>query len=164
MVAPNVRPRRASHCRRAYSSRSTRFFFWNYFGKYEHVGTHIDASAHNRIFIGDIPLQKLILPGLSVEVAEWIATTYKNVVGVGVDVPSVDPASSVDYGARKILLDAGLYILENVKMDDYIPEASCTALVMPAKHRRRETGGVRLTAICPRQRLLTTPRPSYIHL
>lgn len=59
--------------------------------------------------------------GLSAEVAEWITTSYKNVVGIGVDVASVDPGSSTEFKVHKIMSKAGLYGMENVNLHRAIP-------------------------------------------
>lgn len=53
--------------------------------------------------------------------AEWITSSYKNVVGIGVDTASIDPGSSEDFPAHKINSAAGLYNIENVKLDVTIP-------------------------------------------
>lgn len=64
------------------------------------------------------------ITGLSAEVAEWITSSYKNVVGVGVDTSSVDPGSSTNFPVHIILSKAGLYNLENVKLDRHVPGKS----------------------------------------
>ncbi|KOB51982.1 putative metal-dependent hydrolase, partial [Operophtera brumata] len=91
----------------------------------------------------------LNFPGLPVEVAEWITTSYKNVVGVGVDVASMDPGSSTDYLVHKRLAKAGLYNMENVNLSRHVPDHGCTALVMPMKISQGTGAPLRLVAICP---------------
>lgn len=59
--------------------------------------------------------------GLSEEIATWITTAYKNVVGVGVDVASVDPGSSKDFPVHKVLSSSGLYNIENVNLSMDVP-------------------------------------------
>lgn len=63
----------------------------------------------------------LFISGISPEVAEWIVNSYKNVVGIGVDVASVDPGHSTDFPVHKILQGAGLYNLENVNLNTHVP-------------------------------------------
>lgn len=92
----------------------------------------------------------LNFPGLSEEIAEWIKSSYKNVVGVGVDVASVDPGSSTDFPAHKILLHEGLYIIENVNINSNIPDYGCTALALPMKIAMGTGAPLRLVAICPK--------------
>ncbi|KAG6441391.1 kynurenine formamidase-like isoform X2 [Manduca sexta] len=97
-----------------------------------------------------IDQKSLNFPGLSVEVAQWITTSYKNVVGIGVDVASVDPGSVKELAVHKILSRAGLYNMENVKLDRAIPDHGCTALVMPMKIAAGTGAPLRLVAICPK--------------
>ncbi|CAG4970864.1 unnamed protein product, partial [Parnassius apollo] len=63
----------------------------------------------------------LNFPGISAEVAEWITTSYKNIVGIGVDVASADPGSNTNFPVHKIITRAGLYIIENVYFEKQIP-------------------------------------------
>ncbi|XP_068624649.1 isatin hydrolase-like [Battus philenor] len=94
---------------------------------------------------------KLNFPGLSVEVIEWITSSYKNIVGIGVDVASVDPGSSTDFSVHKIIATAGLYNIENVYFGQPVPDYGCTALVMPMKIAQGTGAPLRLVAICPKQ-------------
>ncbi|XP_045535392.1 kynurenine formamidase [Papilio machaon] len=96
--------------------------------------------------------EQLNFPGLSAEVAEWIVSSYKNVVGVGVDVASVDPGSSTDFPVHNILLRAGLYNIENVYFERPVPDHGCTALVMPMKIAKGSGAPLRLVAICPKNK------------
>ncbi|XP_061385407.1 kynurenine formamidase-like [Danaus plexippus] len=119
----------------------------------EHGGTHIDAPYHFQVngkHVGDIPTEKLIVPCLSAEVAEWITSSYKNIIGVGVDTASVDPGSSTGFDAHKILTKSGLYMLENVKLDENVPDYGCTALILPMKIAKGTGAPLRLVAICPK--------------
>ncbi|CAH2085520.1 unnamed protein product [Euphydryas editha] len=90
-------------------------------------------------------------PGLSGEVAEWITSSYKNIVGIGVDTASVDPGSGTDFFAHKTFANAGLFIVENVKLDQPVPEYGCTALILPMKISSGSGAPLRLVAICPKQ-------------
>ncbi|CAB3235552.1 unnamed protein product [Arctia plantaginis] len=92
---------------------------------------------------------KAKFPGLSTEVAEWIITN-KNILGVGVDSPSVDPGPSTDFAVHRILSRAGLYNLENVNVHGQINEKKCTALVLPMKIEHGTGAPVRLVAVCPK--------------
>lgn len=44
-----------------------------------------------------------IIAGISEEVAKWITTAYKNIVGVGVDLPNVDAGNSAGQVTLKTL-------------------------------------------------------------
>ncbi|XP_023934914.1 isatin hydrolase [Bicyclus anynana] len=90
-------------------------------------------------------------PGLSEEVAEWITSSYKNIVGIGVDTASVDPGSSIDFPVHKIASAAGLFNTENVKLDVTVPDYGCTALILPMKIASGTGAPLRLVAICPKQ-------------
>lgn len=62
-----------------------------------------------------------IIAGISEEVAKWITTAYKNIVGVGVDLPNVDASNSAGQVTLKTLTSHGVYVLDHVKLDQYIP-------------------------------------------
>ncbi|KAJ2947461.1 hypothetical protein O0L34_g17245 [Tuta absoluta] len=98
-------------------------------------------------------------PGISDDLAKWITQSYKNVVGVGVDTPAVDPGLQEAW-AFETFTDAGVYVLANVKLDQYLPESSCTAVVSPLKSEE-SCSPYRLMAICPISHM--TPRPYRMH-
>ncbi|XP_028170554.1 uncharacterized protein LOC114360175 [Ostrinia furnacalis] len=102
-------------------------------------------------YLGMTDNGKLNFPGLSEEIATWITTSYKKVVGIGVDVASVDPGSSQDYPVHKVASSAGLYNIENVNLSRDIPEYGCTAIVLPMKIRQGTGAPVRFVAICPKK-------------
>ncbi|XP_026759541.1 isatin hydrolase-like [Galleria mellonella] len=93
----------------------------------------------------------LNFPGLSEEVVEWIISANKKVVGIGVDVASVDPGSSTNFPVHKILSTKGLYGIENVNLSRQIPETGCTALALPMKIALGTGAPLRLVAICSKQ-------------
>ncbi|XP_049870815.1 isatin hydrolase-like [Pectinophora gossypiella] len=95
--------------------------------------------------------QTLNFPGLSGEMAEWITSSHKNVVGIGVDTASVDSGSSQDYPVHQINAKHGLYHMENVNLSKPVPEYGCTALVMPMKIAEGTGAPLRLVAICPKK-------------
>ncbi|KAI5646946.1 putative cyclase domain-containing protein [Phthorimaea operculella] len=99
-------------------------------------------------------------PGLSEDLAKWITKSFKNVVGIGVDTPTVDPGLSQEPSAFGTFTDAGVYVMENVKLDQYLPEASCTAVVSPLKSEE-SCSPYRLMAICPKSQM--TPRQYRMH-
>ncbi|XP_045449341.1 isatin hydrolase-like [Melitaea cinxia] len=90
-------------------------------------------------------------PGMSEEVAEWITSSHKNVVGIGVDTASVDKGSATDFPVHKIFANAGLFNVENVKLDLPVPEYGCTALILPMKIAMGTGAPLRLVAICPKR-------------
>lgn len=66
--------------------------------------------------------------GISEEVAKWMTIAYKNIVGVGVDLPGLDPGSSKMFPAVKTLFNAGLYVVTNIKLDQYLPGTCLTTM------------------------------------
>lgn len=67
---------------------------------------------------------------MSEEAAQWIVKTGK-INGVGIDVASVDPGSSEDFRAHRILNENQIYIMENVKILSALPARGFTIYVMP---------------------------------
>ncbi|KAJ2947462.1 hypothetical protein O0L34_g17246 [Tuta absoluta] len=102
-------------------------------------------------YLGLDDAQHKNFPGLSAEIAEWVTTHYKNIVGIGVDTASVDPGSSQDFPVHRITAASGLYGIENVNLNKPIPDHGCTALVMPMKIAEGSGAPLRLVAICPKQ-------------
>lgn len=70
-----------------------------------------------------IKLMTTCVTGLSTEVAELITSTYKNIVGIGTDVSSVDPGATPDFAVHKQFSKAGLYNIENVNFEKKVPGA-----------------------------------------
>ncbi|KAL0881641.1 hypothetical protein ABMA27_001464 [Loxostege sticticalis] len=102
-------------------------------------------------YLGVTESDELNFPGLGEEIATWITTAYKNVVGVGVDVASVDPGCSKDFPVHKVLSSSGLYNIENVNLSMDVPSYGCTALVLPMKIRQGTGAPLRFVAICPKK-------------
>ena len=58
--------------------------------------------------------------GLSNEAAQYIRT--KDVYGVGLDTPSIDPGKNVIFEAHRTLLEAQIFGIENLKLEkDILP-------------------------------------------
>ena len=66
----------------------------------------------------------------------------KNTVLVGIDTPSVDPASSQDLPCHQLLLAYGLRVLENLVLDD-VPEGDYELIALPLKLTRADASPVR---------------------
>ncbi|CAF1001392.1 unnamed protein product [Rotaria magnacalcarata] len=59
--------------------------------------------------------EELEFPGLSVQLASYLVNKYSDkLVGVGIDTLSIDPGSSKDFRAHRILFKENIYVLENV--------------------------------------------------
>jgi arylformamidase len=66
----------------------------------------------------------------------------KNVALVGIDTPSVDPATSQDLPSHHQLLAHGLRVLENLVLDD-VPEGDYELIALPLKLMRADASPVR---------------------
>ncbi|KAI5740414.1 hypothetical protein M8J76_003590 [Diaphorina citri] len=72
-------------------------------------------------------------PGISIPAARWIVEN-PNIVGVGVDTPSVDVGHSNTFDVHRILTGANVYLLENVALNNtYLPARGFQLVVMPMK-------------------------------
>ncbi len=83
------------------------------------TGTYPDPTRFNDDFAA-----------LSPELVDWLA--QRGVKLVGVDTPSVDPATSKDLPAHKAFLKNDMYILEGLVLDD-VPEGRYELLALPLK-------------------------------
>jgi Predicted metal-dependent hydrolase len=71
--------------------------------------------------------------GISIPAARWIVEN-PNIVGVGVDTPSVDVGHSNTFDVHRILTGANVYLLENVALNNtYLPARGFQLVVMPMK-------------------------------
>ena len=66
----------------------------------------------------------------------------KNIVLVGIDTPSVDPANSQDLPCHHLLLRHGLRVLENLVLND-VPEGDYELIALPLKLMRADASPVR---------------------
>jgi len=89
----------------------------------------------------------LHFPGLSREAAEWLVK--RKVAGVGVDTASLDPGSSREFMAHRVLNGAGIYGIENVANLEKLPEAGATLLALPMKIEGGSGAPTRVIAILP---------------
>jgi arylformamidase len=66
----------------------------------------------------------------------------KNIALIGIDTPSVDPATSQDLPSHQQLLAHGLRVLENLVLDD-VPEGDYELIALPLKLMRADASPVR---------------------
>jgi arylformamidase len=66
----------------------------------------------------------------------------KNIALIGIDTPSVDPATSQDLPSHHLLLAHGLRVLENLVLDD-VPEGDYELIALPLKLVRADASPVR---------------------
>ncbi|XP_045535788.1 uncharacterized protein LOC106718192 [Papilio machaon] len=95
------------------------------------------------------------IPGLSYELAEWIAANMSHVVGVATDAPSLESEQTREFTSRTIanvLGKSGIYMIENVNIKRKMPERGCMVIAMPLKMLSANYVPTRLTAFCPSQK------------
>ena len=90
----------------------------------------------------------LHFPGFSTEAAQFLVE-QRNVVGIGVDSPSVDPGPSTDFPIHAIGNGSGLYHLENVADLERLPEAGAWLMSLPIKIEGGSGGQVRVVGVLP---------------
>lgn len=66
----------------------------------------------------------------------------KNIALVGIDTPSVDPATSQDLPSHHLLLKHGLRVLENLVLDE-VPEGDYELIALPLKLTKADASPVR---------------------
>ncbi|KAJ8727887.1 hypothetical protein PYW08_016272 [Mythimna loreyi] len=95
------------------------------------------------------------VPGLSFELAEWIAANLSRVIGVATDTPTFESEQTREFSSRtvaRVLGRSGIYMIENVHYRKKMPEQGCMAITMPLKLLNAGYAPTRLTAFCPTTR------------
>jgi len=92
--------------------------------------------------------QTLHFPGFSKETAAFLVS-QRQVVGVGIDTPSIDYGASQDFIVHQILNGANMYGLENIAHLEKLPAKGATLIALPIKIRGGTGGPVRIIAILP---------------
>ena len=77
---------------------------------------------------------------VAVETLSLLAT--KNIALIGIDTPSVDPATSHDLPSHHQLLAHGLRVLENLVLDD-VPEGDYELIALPLKLMKADASPIR---------------------
>ncbi len=85
-------------------------------------------------------------PGYSEDAAKFLVEG-RNVVGLGIDTPSVDRGASRDLAVGRYTLAHSVYPLENVANLDRAPEMDGVVIVAPMKMGGRASGPVRIMAL-----------------
>lgn len=83
-------------------------------------------------------------PALNTETAEWL--TGFGLKGIGVDAISVDPIDSADLPVHRILLGAGLVIVENLTNLDLLPADNFMFSCFPLKIQKADGSPIRAVA------------------
>eukprot|EP01126_Amoeba_proteus_P065892 TRINITY_DN9443_c0_g1_i2.p1 TRINITY_DN9443_c0_g1~~TRINITY_DN9443_c0_g1_i2.p1 ORF type:complete len:174 (-),score=33.13 TRINITY_DN9443_c0_g1_i2:273-794(-) len=75
---------------------------------------------------------RLRFPGIGIEAAKLLVK--RQVAGVGLDGASLDPGSSANFMVHRILLQAGIYGIENINANiNDVPISGSSLVVMPTK-------------------------------
>ncbi len=90
----------------------------------------------------------LHFPGISPDAARWLAARKVGVVGI--DTASIDPGTSTDFEAHRILAAAGIPGLENVANLDALPAVGATVLALPMKIGKGSGAPCRIVALIPK--------------
>jgi len=85
-------------------------------------------------------------PGYSEDAARFLVEA-RNVRGLGIDTPSIDPGSSPKPAVAPFTLAHGVYHLENVANLDRTPPSGALLVVAPSKLESRAQAPVRLFAL-----------------
>jgi len=98
---------------------------------------------------GPAAVAKLRFPGLDPEAAGWLAAGARRVRAVGIDTASIDPGTSVDFEAHRILFEAGIPVFENLARLERLPPRGFRVVALPMKIRGGSGGPLRAIAILP---------------
>jgi len=88
-------------------------------------------------------------PGFGADAVKTLVVD-RNVNGLGIDTPSVDPGKSTTFDAHKAVLLGGRYTVENLDNLDLLPARGFGVLVAPMKISRGSGAPARVFAIIPR--------------
>lgn len=88
---------------------------------------------------------KMHFPGFSVESAKVLLERRVN--GLGCDTLSIDPGNSPDFPVHRLVLGAGVYLLENLADLSGLPEAGALLIAAPIKLEGGSGGAVRAFAL-----------------
>ncbi|XP_030022240.2 uncharacterized protein LOC115441559 [Manduca sexta] len=95
-------------------------------------------------------------PGISYDLAAWIANNLSHVVGVATDAPTLESEETREFTSRTVsnlLGKNGVYMIENVNFRRRLPEYGCMAIAMPLKLLNAYYVPTRLTAFCSTTKL-----------
>ncbi|MDH7513003.1 MAG: cyclase family protein [Clostridiales bacterium] len=93
-------------------------------------------------------LPELSFPGFSQRAVEFLLRE-RDIRGIAIDTPSIDPGNSKDFRAHRILMAADKLALENIANLDKLPEAGATLFVIPMLIKNGTGAPARVFAILP---------------
>ncbi|XP_071952984.1 isatin hydrolase-like [Antedon mediterranea] len=104
------------------------------------------GSDRNDSFTDENGKSLLHFPGVSPEAANWLIIN-RDVVGVGIDTPSIDYGQSLTFSTHVKLYEQNIYGLENVANLDQLPTTGSTVYALPIKIKDGSGAPVRLFAV-----------------
>jgi kynurenine formamidase len=97
---------------------------------------------------GAAALPELSFPGFSEEAVEFLLKE-RNIKGIAIDTPSIDPGKSKDFRVHQILLGANKLALENIANLDKLPPRGAVLYVIPMLIKDGTGAPARVFAILP---------------
>jgi kynurenine formamidase len=97
---------------------------------------------------GAAALPELSFPGFSPEAVEFLLKE-RNIKGIAIDTPSIDPGKSRDFKVHQILLGADKLALENIASLDKLPPKGAVLYVIPMLIKDGTGAPARVFAILP---------------
>jgi kynurenine formamidase len=118
---------------------------------YSGIGTHHYPDKEKVLGTaktGAEALPELSFPGFSPESAEFLLKE-RDILGVGIDTPSIDYGKSKDFKVHRILYEANKAGLENVANLDKLPESGATLYAIPMLIKDGTGAPARIFAVLP---------------
>lgn len=103
---------------------------------------------HDRaLYLGGADLESLHFPGLDLEAARLLAD--RHVALVGIDTASLDPGPSRIFGAHRVLAEAQVPGLENLRGLETLPARGATLIALPMNVAGGSGAPARVVALLP---------------
>lgn len=97
---------------------------------------------------GRAAVADLHFPGFSPDAVSFLVAK-RNITGIAIDTPSIDPGTSKDFRGHRTLCAAQKLALENIANLDKIPESGATLYVMPMLIKNGTGAPARVFAVLP---------------
>ncbi|WP_198002410.1 cyclase family protein [Chlorobium ferrooxidans] len=97
---------------------------------------------------GAAALSELNFPGFSPEVATFLVKA-RNIKGIGLDTPSIDPGDSKEFKVHRICFEADKLAIENIAALDRLPEKGAMLYVIPMLIKDGTGSPARIFALLP---------------
>lgn len=103
---------------------------------------------HDRaVYLGGADVKSLHFPGLDLEAARLLAD--RRVALVGIDTASIDPGTSELFGAHRVLAEAQVANLENLRGLEGLPARGATLIALPMNIAGGSGAPTRVVALLP---------------